>query len=320
MHALDIIVVIAYLGMTVGLGIWFGRRQSRKEFFAAGGAMTWLPVGLSVMATLFSSNSFAFYPAAAYKGTLLIGLSLVSFTLMTPVVVKVFIPIFKRLDCSTAYEYLEQRFHVSVRCLASGLFIFLRIGWIASMTYAASLILATVGGVEQIHVILGLGFVAVIYTMLGGLRAVMWTDVIQFFVFVLTIGVALFLIIQKSSSGAGGLVETYFSGRDGIWINFEWSLTLEYASWAILIGIFLEALSAFGADQVAVQRYLAAKDEKTAVTGAWINLAGMWLVIPGLLAIGVGLYGHFEQHPQELMPVIETKELSATTETAGEVF
>ena len=318
MHPLDYATVAAYLLITVALGVWFGRRQSRAEFFGASGAMTWLPVGLSVMATLFSSNSFAFYPAAAYKGTLLIGLSLVSFTLMTPVVVRVFIPVFMRLECSTAYEYLEKRFHVSVRCLASGLFIFLRIGWIASATFAASIVVATVAGVPQISVILALGAVAIGYTMLGGLRAVMWTDVIQFFVFAITIGVALLLIVQHSDTGVSGIVSNYFNGRDGIFVNFEWSMTLEYASWAILIGIFLEALSAFGADQVAVQRYLAAKDERTAKTGAWINLAGMWLVIPGLLAIGVGLYGHFETHPEEILPVIENAGLTSSVETVGD--
>ncbi|MFT5470862.1 MAG: SSS family solute:Na+ symporter [Verrucomicrobiales bacterium] len=314
MHSLDYIAIVVYLLFTVGLGVWFGRGQSRKEFFAGGGAMTWLPVGLSVMATLFSSNSFAFYPAAAYKGTLLIGLSLVSFTLMTPIIVKVFIPMFVRLNCTTAYEYLEKRFHVSVRCLASGLFIFLRIGWIASMVFAASLVIATVAGISQINVILGVGAISVGYTMLGGLRAVMWTDVVQFFVFAATIVVSLILIVTHSGSTAGELTNSYFSGRDGIFVNFEWSMTLQYGSWVILIGVFLEALSAFGADQVAVQRYLAAKDEKTAQTGAWVNLAGMWLVVPGLLAIGVGLHGYFQKNPEGLLPVLEAPGVELKTD------
>lgn len=304
MHALDIAVVLAYLALTVGLGIWFGRNQSRKEFFAAGGAMSWLPVGLSVMATLFSSNSFAFYPAAAYQGTLLIGMTLVAVSLMTPVIVWIFIPVFTRLECSTAYEYLEKRFHVSVRCLASGLFIFLRIGWIASATFAASVVLARVAGVDQIWVILALGAVAIGYTMLGGLRAVMWTDVIQFFIFAGVIGAAIVLIAMQSENGVAGLVRTYFDGREGIFVNFNISMTLEHATWILLIGFFLEAVSAYGADQVAVQRYLSAKNERTAKIGAWVNLGGMWLVIPGLLAIGVGLYGHFQAHPEELLPVL----------------
>jgi len=306
MHPLDIAVVVAYLVFTLGLGFYFGRHQSRREFFAAGGNMGWLAVGLSVMATLFSSNSFVFYPSAAFGGTLLIGLSLITFTLMTPVVAWVFIPMYRRLECETAYHYLEKRFHVSVRCLASGLFILLRIAWMASATYAASLVVATVAGVPQVMVILLLGVVAIAYTIIGGLRAVMWTDVIQFFIFAITIIIALVLLVMKSGMSVGEIGEHYFAGRDGVFVNFEVSMTAKFGSWAILIGIFLEGLSAFGADQVAVQRYIAADSEKTARTGAWLNLLGMWIVIPGLLLIGVGLYAHFDQHPLELEPVMQS--------------
>jgi Na+/proline symporter len=100
--------------------------------------------------------------------------------LIAPLIIWVFIPVYMRLNCQTAYEYLERRFHLSVRCLASGLFILLRIGWMASATFAASLVMANVSGISQQTVIIALGTVSIVYTMLGGLRAVMWTDVIQF--------------------------------------------------------------------------------------------------------------------------------------------
>jgi len=305
MRLLDMAVVIAYLLVTLGIGIFFGRHQSRKEFFRASGQMGWLTVGLSVMATLFSSNSFVFYPSAAFGGNLRIGLSLVAFTLMTPVIVFLFIPIFARLNCSTAYEYLEKRFHVSVRCLASGLFILLRIGWMASATFAASVVVAGVAGVPQVAVILTLGAFAITYTMIGGLRAVMWTDVMQFFIFGATILIALVLLVIQSGLGVGEICNAYFAGRENVLVDFTPSMTLQYGSWIILFGVFLEAVSAFGADQVAVQRYLAARSEKTAQTGAWINLLGMWLVVPGLLLTGVGLYAHYSQHPDQLTPVIQ---------------
>jgi len=302
MHPEVFVIIAAYLILTVGLGVFFGRHQSRTEFFSASGTMGWLPVGLSVMATLFSSNSFVFYPSAAFQGNLRIGLSMLAFTLMTPVIVFVFIPVFTRLKCPTAYQYLEQRFHVSVRCLASGLFVLLRIGWMASVTFAASLVVANVAAVPQTAVILTLGTVAILYTMLGGLRAVMWTDVLQFLIFATTIMVSLGLILAKSGLGVSGIIEEYFHGRQNLLIDFEPSMTLEYGSWAILIGIFLEAVSAFGADQVAVQRYLAAKSERTAKIGSWMNLAGMWLVMPGLLAIGVGLHVIFGDHRGSIQP------------------
>lgn len=305
MHVVDHVVVGVYLLITLGFGIACGRGQSRKEFFAASGSMGWFVVGLSVMATLFSSNSFVMYPSAAFGSSLRVGLTLVAVTLMAPIVVWVFIPVYSRLKCETAYEYLERRFHISVRCLASGLFILLRIGWMASATFAASLVIASVAGIPQNMVILSLGMIAILYTMLGGLRAVMWTDVLQFFIFVATILLSVGLLISRSESGVAGIVDTYFQGRDGLVFDFTPSLTLKYGSWAILIGIFLEGLSAFGADQVAVQRYLSSQNERTSQFGFGLNLLGMWIVIPGLLAIGVGLYSHFENHPEQLRPVLQ---------------
>jgi SSS family solute:Na+ symporter len=319
MHPIDIAVIGVYLALVVGVGAYFGRRQSRDEFFAAGRSMGWLPVGLSVMATLFSSNSFVFYPSAAFGNSLRIGLSLVAFSLMTPIVIWVFIPVYSRLKVETAYEYLELRFHVSVRALASGLFILLRIGWMASATYAASVVVSSVAGVSETSVILALGSVSVGYTMLGGLRAVMWTDVVQFFVFAATILVTLGLIWSFSEGGAGEIVDHYFDGREGMLVDFSPSLTLPYGSWAILIGVFLEALSAFGVDQVAVQRYISSRSERTSQWGAAVNLAAMWIVLPGLLMIGMGLYSHFTQHPSELGDGTLTEILAEAEETGDKV-
>lgn len=316
MHPLDHIVVAAYLLFTLGLGIYFGRHQSRREFFAASSSMGWMVVGLSVMATLFSSNSFVMYPSVAFGNSLRVGLAMLAFTAMAPLVVWVFIPVYSRLGCTTAYEYLERRFHVSVRCLASGLFILLRIGWMASATFAASVVISTVAEIPQLAVILSLGVVAIIYTMMGGLRAVMWTDVIQFFIFALTILLALGLLVTRSGLSVDEITTTYFAGRSNLIIDFSPSMALKFGSWAILAGSFLEGLSAFGADQVAVQRYISARSVRTSQIGFGINLLGMWIVVPGLLAIGVGLFAYYEQHPQELMPILEQLEPNVAAEIA----
>ena len=300
LHSIDIAVIAAYLLLMLGLGVWFGGKQSRGEFFHAGGVMGWLPVGLSVMATLFSSNSFVFYPSAAFGDSLRIALSLVSFTLMTPVVIWVFIPIYSRAKVETAYEFLERRFHVSVRTVASGLFILLRIGWMASVAYAGAVVVASVTGMSQTLVVIVLGAVSIGYTMLGGLRAVMWTDVLQFFVFATTILGALALIVRLTDMSVAEMMGVYLEGRDNVWMDFTPSLTLPYGSWAILIGVFLEAVSAFGVDQVAVQRYLSARSERTSQWGAVVNLLGMWIVLPGLLMIGVALFAYYSQHPSAL--------------------
>jgi len=321
MHFADYAVIVVYLAFIVGMGVFFGRHQSRKEYFAASGSMGVMAVGLSVMATLFSSNSFVMYPSAAYGTSLTVGVVMISFTLMTPIVMFVFIPMFRRLKCPTAHQYLERRFHVSVRCLASGLFVFLRTAWMASATYAASLVMASVSGFDQVHVIIALGSVSIIYTMMGGLRAVMWTDVVQFFVFAVTIVlVVIILISPEDTGGVTGIVHSYFEGREKVLIDFTPSMTLKFGTWAVLIGVFLEGLSAFGADQVAVQRYISAKSEKTAKLGALLNLGGMWLIMPSLLFIGMALHVNFEKHPGDLAPVVAKKLASTANEDWPEDF
>jgi Na+/proline symporter len=302
-HWLDHLVVLGYLAISIGLGIAMRRQNSREEFFQASGSMGRMTVGLSVMATLFSANSFMMYPSTAYAVSLTAGAAVIAFWAMAPVVIWVFIPVYSRLKCKTAYEYLEQRFHVSVRCLASGLFILLRIGWMASATYAASVAIATISGVDQYVVIISLGVVAIFYTMLGGLRAVMWTDVLQFFIFAGTIIFALGLLVSQADGGFSGIVETYTKGRDNLIVNFAVDPKLRFATFAMLIGSFLEGLSAFGADQVAVQRYIAAKDEKTSQSGFLINMLGLSFIVPSLLCIGAGLFAYFQHHPGDLEEV-----------------
>ncbi|MBP89921.1 MAG: hypothetical protein CMJ64_24975 [Planctomycetaceae bacterium] len=302
-HWLDYTVVFAYLAVSLGLGIAMRKQSNREEFFSAGRSMGRITVGLSVMATLFSANSFVMYPSTAYGNSLRIWMALVAFWLMGPIVVWVFIPVYSRLNCGTAYEYLEKRFHYSVRCLASALFILLRISWMAAATFAASVAISGISGLNQYLVIVGLGVVAIAYTMLGGLRAVMWTDVLQFFVFFGTIIFATGLLISQSDGGATQIVETYFAGRENLLLDFTLDPVFRFGTIAILVGSFLEGLSAFGADQVAVQRYIAARDTRTSQMGFLINLIGMLIVIPGLLAIGAGLFSYFHHHPGDLAPV-----------------
>ena len=314
LHAFDLTVILGYLAISIGLGIAMSRRQSgREEFFAASRSMGWFTVGLSVMATLFSANSFVMYPSAAYSDSLRVGLALVAFSMMAPVVVWGFVPIYARLQVGTAYEYLEKRFHVSVRCLASGLFVLLRIGWMASATYAASVAIAGISGINIFVTIVALGVVAIVYTMLGGLRAVMWTDVLQFFVFAGTILFAMGLLVSQFDGGFQGIATTYFQGRNDLVVNFALDPTLRFGTFAVLIGSFLEGLSAFGADQVAVQRYIAARNEKVSQVGFGINLVGMWLVIPGLLAIGMGLFSYFAQNT-DAMSTLVLEQLSGVGE------
>ncbi|MEZ6058602.1 MAG: hypothetical protein R3C01_18025, partial [Planctomycetaceae bacterium] len=177
-----------------------------------------------------------------------------------------------------------------------------------------------VTGLPEVPVIVGVGVVSIGYTMMGGLRAVMWTDVIQFFVFTLTILVTLGLVLSQTESSLNDVFSHYFSNRQHLVVDFSPSLTLQHGSWAILVGVFLEALSAFGADQVAVQRYLSARSERTSQVGALLNLLGMWIVVPGLMMIGVALYSYYSMHPGELGDGTLSEVLSAFPKIADKAM
>jgi len=318
LRTLDLVIVGGYLVLSLGLGLALSRRSSRDEFLMAGRSMGRMTVGLSVMATLFSANSFVMYPSTAYGDSLRIMLASVAFLSTTPLVIWVFIPVYSKLNCATAYEYLEQRFHVSVRCLASSLFVVLRIAWMAAATFAASVAISGISGLNQYLVIVGLGVVAIIYTMFGGLRAVMWTDVIQFFVFVGTILFAAGLLVSGTEGGASQIVDTYFSGRERMVFDFRLDPTIRFGTFAILIGSFLEGLSAYGADQVAVQRYISARDARTSQTGFVIAQVASLIVMPGLLAIGMGLFSYFHHNP-DMLSDVAIDEFSNAANTKVEV-
>ena len=291
LRGLDLLVIGVYLVVSLGLGLALRGQSNRDEFLTAGRSMGRITVGLSVMATLFSANSFVMYPSTAYGDSLRIMLAAAAFLATTPLVIWVFIPVYSKLNCATAYEYLEQRFHVSVRCLASSLFVVLRIAWMAAATYAASVAISGISGLDQYLV------------MFGGLRAVMWTDVIQFFVFFGTILFAAALLVSGTEGGASQIFDTYFSGRDRLVFDFRLDPTIRFGTFAILIGSFLEGLSAFGADQVAVQRYIAAKDVRTSQSGFILSQLAMLIVMPGLLMIGMGLFSYFHHNPDMLSDV-----------------
>src|SRR5262249_21522374 len=182
-HAIDAAILVAYLTMLTGVGVYFSRRQvNLDEFFRARQSMTWLPVGLSLMAALDSAIDYLMQPSATIKYGLVLLVGTSSWLLLYPWVSRVTLPFYRRLDLYTAYEYLEARFDVRVRTLAAGIFVFWRLGWMATAIYVPCLAInaATNGAIPLTPMILVLGAIVTMYTALGGIQAVIWNDVVQF--------------------------------------------------------------------------------------------------------------------------------------------
>ena len=297
-------VFIVYLVIIFILGAMFTSRQkSTDEFFRAGKRMGWFPIMISLIASIFSAISFLGQPARIYKSdaTVIIGVFVASYFFL-PIFAYAILPFYRKLDITTAYEYLERRFSLGVRCVGSGLFILQRLFWMALVCLAPSLVLSLVLGIKVEYCILVIGIVATAYTALGGMSAVIWTDIAQFFV--LISGQILFfvIIIFKLDGGLAEIIRIAVSD-DKIWGSFDWDITRP-TFWTILISSMLIGLG-FGVDQVNIQRIMSARDEKQASKSVLYQL---FLNIPRyliLILMGISLYAFYQVFPEKLAPGME---------------
>ena len=180
---LDYSVFVVYVAGAVSVGLLFVREQRTiKDYFLASHSMSFVLVGVSVLAALFSGISYLGAPGEVYANRFTYVFFAASFLIATPVTTKLFIPHFYQSRFYTAYQYLEERFSVQVRLLASSLFILRVLLWLALVTYAPALALEQATGLPLWFSIICTGAVTTLYTTLGGMKAVIWTDVIQFVV------------------------------------------------------------------------------------------------------------------------------------------
>lgn len=188
LEGLDYAAIIVYLVVTFGISIWFGRKQKDTEdFFVGGRRMPWFVIGLSILATLFSTLTYQGVPGEVIKNGIAIFTGYLSLPLTFLVITFLWIPFFMRLKLTSAYEYLEHRFSYSVRCLGAILFVLLRLGWMSMVVFSASVALdhikgpdiAMLPGRDLYWWIGAIGVVAAIYTAIGGIQAMVWIDVLQ---------------------------------------------------------------------------------------------------------------------------------------------
>ena len=198
---LNTVALVLYLVSLVAMGFFFSRREkSTKDFFIGGRRIPWWAAGLSIFGTQLSSISFLAIPAKVYMTDWLYYATLFCIVAVQPIVIYFYLPFFRRLDVTTAYEYLEKRFNVAVRLFGSISFILFQCGRMMIVLFLPALALSAVTGISTHVCILVMGVLATLYTVLGGIEAVIWTDVLQVFVL---LGAAL-AKKERSSSGHTG--------------------------------------------------------------------------------------------------------------------
>ncbi len=297
---LDYTIFGSYLFISVLIGLWFVKGQeSLNDYFLAGRNMNRFVVAMTILAALFSGISYLAGPAEVYTSGFGFALVLLSFFIATPFTAIWVLPHFYNSRYFTAYHFLEDRFSLSVRLLASGLFIFRVSLWLAAATYAPALALKEVTGLPLWFTIVCTGMVTTIYTVLGGMKAVIWTDVMQLVVLfggqVIIMGVAL----SKIPGGLGIVFETNLVDHR-FDLNFSFDPRERVTFWAAIIGGAFLSLVQMATDQVSVQRYLTAGSLRDAQRSLWIKL---WLVLPVLVVFygsGLVLYAFYKVHGDPL--------------------
>jgi len=218
---LDIIVIVGYLLMMAAIGVYFSRRNSStEEYFVGGRSFSGWLLGLSLVGTSISSITFLAYPADAYKTGWLRFLP----NLMLPVAVVIaaylFLPFFRRGTNVTAYEYLEDRFGPSIRIYGALAFVVGQLVRISLILYLLALLIQEVSGFSLFASIIIGGLFVGFYTLLGGIDAVIWTDVIQTIVLLLGGLASLYIIVDLLPGGLGQILDVATS--EGKFAFAEW--------------------------------------------------------------------------------------------------
>jgi SSS family solute:Na+ symporter len=304
---LDWTIIAVYLLAMTGIGAYFYLREKRgntASFFVGGRSIPFWAAGVSLYATNVSSISFIAIPAKAfetnwtYLANNLIGVLGLVFVAIW------IVPLLRRLDLMSVFSYLETRFHPGIRMLASAMCIATQVGSRMSIIlFLPALAIASITGIDVVWSILMMGVFTIVYTTLGGMKAVIWTDFTQVFVM---FGGAIFAIVYVLLQVDGGAPEAVRMAlaQDKTHL-FDFSFDLTQATvWGFIFLVVFDVVLTFPKDQVLMQRVLSTKSDRDASRSVWTFAA---MVIPGgfvFYAIGTALWVFYTQHPERMNPAL----------------
>lgn len=261
---IDYIILIAYLLFILYIGVAVAKKEMKgKEFFKGDGTVPWWVTSVSLFATLLSPISFLSLAGNSYFGTWQLWAAQMGLFIAVPVAIYFFLPVYRNLEIDTAYEYLERRFGKGMRVMGSALFIVYQVGRMSIIMYLPALALSAVTGIHTVLIILFMGVIATIYSSIGGLKSVLWTDFIQG---VVLIGGGIFALIILIFSIKGGIPEIMKVGvADNKFFSeaviFDPNI-LNDSLFIIFLGAGLSTLFSYISSQDMVQRYLTTSDAK----------------------------------------------------------
>lgn len=314
LHPLDLIIIIAYMLGTLGVGWWFSRKQKNiRDYFLSDNNAPWWALMGSIVATETSTVTFISVPAFAFAATpngiggnytflqIVIG-----YLIGRLVVVTLFVPLYFRGELFTVYQVLDQRFGGNVKRTAASLFLVTRSIADGIRLFLTAIVLVALTGWADPVSILIIGLVTIAYTYLGGMAAVIWTDAIQLIVYLVGAIVAAFVLLGKIPGGWHEVVTVGTELHKFDLFDFSFKLSRGYTFWAGVIGGAFLTTATHGTDQLMVQRYLCAKTPRQASLA--LLMSGVVILGQFILFLVIGtLLFVFYQKTASLPPEIFAK-------------
>jgi SSS family solute:Na+ symporter len=299
---IDLIVFLVYMTGIIGFGAsFYFKKRTSSDYITGGGRLPAWALGMSIFATYVSSISFLALPGSAFQSNWNGFVFSLSIPLAALIAVSYFVPLYRKLQSPSAYAYLEKRFGLWARIYASTCYLLTQLARMGAIMYLLALPMNALFGwsIPLIIIITGVG--VVIYAMLGGIEAVVWTDAVQG-ILLITGALTCFLLIVWEMPGGIPQVVKIAQAENKLSLgsfSFDWS---QSTFWVILVyGLFIN-LQNFGVDQSYIQRYLSAKTERDAIKSTWL---GSLLYVPVSMLffmIGTALFAYYHIYP-ELLPL-----------------
>ena len=314
MPVLDLVIVAAYLVATVLFGAWFSKGQRDvKDYFVSGRSVPWWAITGSIVATETSTVTFISVPGVAYTGNWTFMQLVMGYMVGRIAVSIIFIPAYFRGELITVYQLLGQRFGGPVKRLAAGIFLVTRsladgVRLFATGLVLAALLLAMPGTADVarqwapswdptltvlVASVLVMGVTTIVYTYLGGMSAVIWTDVIQLVIYLIGAVAALVILVDRIPGGWTEAVSVGSTAGKFTVFDFTWDVTRSYTFWSGVIGGAFLTTATHGTDQLMVQRYFCSSSPRQARVALLSSGVLVFVQFMLFLLIGTMLYVYY---------------------------
>ena len=294
----DYLVIGGYLAAITAFGSWFARFQNTtRDYFLTDRSVPWWAVCFTIVATETSTLTFIGIPAAAYAGNMTFLQLALGYVIGRVIVSLLFIPAYFRGDLFTSYELLQRRFGTRVTTLSAGIFLITRSLADGIRLFATALVIAVVTGVPVPWVVVVLGAAMIVYTVRGGVSAVIWTDVVQMFVYIAGAAAIAASLLVRIPGGWPAVVDAGRAAGKFVFLDLSVDWSRPYTLWAGILGGIALTLATHGTDQFLVQRLLSARSAREAARGLVLSGFIVFAQFIVFLLIGVMLFVYYQQTP-----------------------